>query len=298
MDIFRYSKLYIAISIFFVGTAILSILFLGLNFGIDFTGGSVMEVRFEGELPSVSEVRSLASGLDLGSFSVQPVGEQGMLLRMKDISVQTHSILLERLGENASELRFESIGSAVGAELRAQTVWMIALGILMILFYIMIAFRRITAPFHSWQYSVAAIVALVHDLVIPMGVLAILGWALGAQFTIPIVVALLAVLGYSINDTVVVFDRIRENVLAQTTFDIQDTLNKSFLQTLSRNIGTSFTTLLAIGAIFLFGGETLHYFALTLMVGIVAGTYSSLFLAPSLLLWVVRYRQRGVDRIA
>ena len=291
MKILQYSKFFLVLSVVLVLASIASIALFGLELGIEFTGGSILEVEYEGERPSADEVKVQVQDLELGYVSVQPVGEARMLLRTKDITTETHDAILESLGKGATELRFESIGSTIGSELRGQTIWIVVFGIVIILLYVMIAFRRITAPFHSWQYSIAAIIALMHDLIIPIGIIAVLGVTLDVQFTIPIVVALLTVLGYSINDTVVVFDRIRERVLSQETFDVQYLLNQSFWQTLPRNIATSITTLAVLSSILFFGGDTLHYFALTLIIGIIAGTYSSLFLAPSFLLWVVRRRQ-------
>ncbi len=253
-----------------------------------------MEVEYANSRPSVQEVRDQLANLDLGSLTVQPVGEKGMILRMKEISPDTHERVIEKLGSDAKEKQFEVIGPTIGAELRNKTIVITLLGILAILVYIALAFRQAIKPVYAWHYSLASVLASIHDIAVPLGVLAVLGHFYGVQFTIPIVVALLTILGYSINDTVVVFDRVRENLLRKTGVDLVDTVDKSFWQTLGRSLGTSFTTLLVVLAIFFFGGDTLRYFALTLAVGIIAGTLSSIFLASPALLVFAKWKGKDL----
>lgn len=284
MDIFRHYKIYTAISAIVITAAVASVAFFGLQMGIEFTGGSVLEVEYPSEeRPSVAEIRDQLSGIDLGSYSVQHAGENAALLRMPEISPETHNQILEQLGDSATELQFELIGPIIGQELREQTGIIAVASVIVILGYIMFAFRRIQRPLHSWQYSIASIVPSIHDIVIVLGVFAYLGYAEGVQFTIPVVVGLLTVFGYSLNDTVVVFDRVRENLLREEPFGFREALNNSFRETLVRNINTTVTTLLVVFAIFFFGGETLRDFSLTLIVGLTVGFYSSLLLGPSIL---------------
>ena len=289
----RYGKILFFISMFFVAVSLAALAVFGLNVGIDFTGGSIMEVSYENERPTVEEVQDILSEFELGSSYVQPVGENGMLIRTPFLAEDMHQQVLSALGENVSEMRFEAIGPVIGRELRSKVLMMTLLALLAIVLYIIIAFRRIAEPLQSWHYSIAAVVALLHDLLIPIGVFAFLGAYYGVQFTIPVVVGLLTVLGYSINDTVVVFDRIRENLRRKEGTSFQDTVNISLRQTILRSLSTSFTTLLVLVSIFVLGGETLRYFALALIIGVVAGTYSSLFVAPPLLLILARLRRRG-----
>jgi len=202
---------------------------------------------------------------------------------------------LQKLKEinEVEEKRFEAIGPAIGSELKKTTKIVIIFSLLAILLYIAFAFRRISQPVKSWQYGIAALLALFHDVLIPLGVFSVLGKIYGIQITIPVVVALLTVLGYSINDTVVVFDRIRENLWKITGISFEETVNKSFNQTLVRSISASLTTLFPLTAIFFFGGETLKYFSLALIIGIFLGTYSSIFIASSLLVSWSKWRKRA-----
>jgi len=283
MNFVRYKNIFLIFSGILIFLSIGSIALFGLQLGIEFTGGSILKVEYQDGRPSNQEIRDQLSGLPVGSVSVQSLGEKGVIIRMKDISEDLHQKVTKALGTQAQELKFSSIGPVIGKELREKALIVAGLAFAVIILYITFAFRRIVRPVKSWQWSFTALVALLHDILIPLGVLALLGKVQGAQITIPVVVALLTVVGYSVNDTVVVFDRIRENLAKKIGIDFPDTINKSLQQTLTRSANTSLTTLIVVGAIFLFGGETLRYFSLTMIVGIVAGTYSSLFVAPILL---------------
>jgi len=243
-----------------------------------------LEAEYEKERPTTESIQEVLRDLDLGSLSVQHTGEKGVLLRMKDISEQTHQQVLSLLGDGIQELRFESIGPVIGKELREKTLLLIGLAIAAVVLYIAFAFRRTADRIYPWHWSGAAMVASFHDILLPLGVFAVLGEYAGVEVTIPVVVALLAVVGYSVNDTVVVFDRIRENIFKHVGFDFRDTVKQALKQTWFRSLSTSLTTLTVLVSIYLFGGSTLKDFALMLMIGITAGTFSSLFLAPSLLL--------------
>jgi len=214
---------------------------------------------------------------------------------MKDISEDTHQEVLQKLKENneVEEKRFEAIGPAIGSELKKTTKIVIIFSLLAIVLYIAFAFRKISRPVKSWQYGIAALLALFHDVLIPLGVFSVLGKIYGIQITIPVVVALLTVLGYSINDTVVVFDRIRENLWKITGLSFEETVNKSLNQTLVRSINTSLTSLFVLAAIFFFGGETLRYFSLVLIIGVLCGVYSSIFIASPLLVSWSKWRKKG-----
>ena len=274
-----------------------SIVFLvvfGLKPGIDFTGGSILEIEYINERPLNEEIREKLSEFDLGNIYVQPTGERGVILRMKDIDEDLHEQILEKLKEEKTEIRearFESIGPIIGQELKQKTKIVVVLVLLSIVVYIALAFRRIQMPLRSWQYGITSVLALFHDILIPLGVFSILGKFYGVEISIPVITALLAVLGYSVNNTVVVFDRIREGLLKRGGF-FEEIVDQSLNQTLSRQINTSLTTLFVVAAIFLFGGETLKYFALVLILGIIAGTYSSIFLAGSVLVSWFKWKER------
>ncbi len=291
MNFFRFGNIYLSLSSIAIIASVASVAFFGLRLGIDFTGGTILEVEYQEKRPSNQEVQELLSDFHLGSLTIQSGGELRLILRMETISEETHQQILSKLGQEAREQRFESIGGIIGEELKKKTFLMIVLSLAVISFYVAFAFRKIVQPVRSWQWSVVALAALIHDVVVTLGALAVLGRFSNLQIQIPVVVALLTIIGYSINDTVVIFDRIRENIVKKVGFDFADTLNKSVQQTIVRSIGTSLTVLIVVLAILFFGGETLRDFALTMTIGIAVGAYSSIFPAPALLFaWVKRQR--------
>lgn len=285
----KYRKIYYIFSIILAIACMAVVIIFGLKPGIDFTGGTILEIEYKDKRPSNPEIREKLTGLELGDFYVQPTGEKGVILRMKDIDEKTHEEVLQKLREEDSieieEKRFDSIGPTIGKELKSKTNIVIVLVLLSMIIYIALAFRRIQRPLRSWQYGITSVIALFHDILIPLGVFAVLGRLYGIEISISVITALLAVLGYSINNTVVVFDRIRENLLKRGgIFD--EIVDMSINQTLTRQLNTSLTTLFVCFAIFFFGGVTLKYFALTLILGISAGVFSSIFLAgPILVTW-------------
>lgn len=292
IDFLKYRKIYYFFSGIFILISIFSLIFWQLKLGIDFKGGSILEIEFKKERLSSQEVEKRLADLNLNLSSLQPTGERGLILRMRDIDEETHQKILERLGE-IEEKRFESIGPVVGKELREKTKIFTIFVLIAIIFYIAFAFRRASKPIPSWQYGVvAALVAFFHDVLIPLGIFSLLGKFYGIEVTIPIVVGLLTILGYSVHDTIVVFDRIRENLLKRTVLDFETVVNQSLNQTLARSINTSLTSLFVLFAIFFFGGETLKYFSLILILGILAGTYSSIFVASPILVSWFYFRQK------
>ena len=317
-------KIWLSISTALVLTSITFLIMWGLNFGIDFTGGSLLEVKFtESNRPSVTEVSSALSDLDLGSLITQPVDEDGMILRFQNIGESNHQEVLNRLndliGANQStpvsdviaasstediasssvvvetqdiasvqgveELRFDAVGPSIGQELKQKSVSAMMVVLVAIVLYIAWAFRAVSKPVASWKYGISAIIALFHDVIITMGIFAFLGEFYDVEITTAFVAAILTVLGYSVNDTIVVFDRVREN-LPKSEDDFENTVNTSVNQTIQRSINTSVTTLAVLLSIFFFGGETIRDFVLALSIGVFIGTYSSIFLAsPVLVLW-------------
>jgi len=281
----KYRKIYFIFSGILILGSLASLLVFGLKPGISFTSGSILEIEYKESRPSNQEISEILNTFGVNFALPQPVGERGIILRMEEINKETHRQILEKLGEGGVEIeerRFESVGPTIGSELKSKTKIVIVLALLSMIIYIALAFRKIQRPLRSWQYGITSVVALFHDILIPLGVFSVLGKFYGIEITIPVITALLAVLGYSINNTVVVFDRIRENLLRRGEV-FEETVDRSLNQTLSRQINTSLTTLFVAGAIFFLGGETLRYFALALILGIAAGTYSSIFLAGSIL---------------
>ena len=297
MNFTRYRKIYYIFSGVLIAASLFALFFFGVNLGIDFTGGSILEVEFNNSRPSNQKVQEGLANLNLGSIYLQTTGEKGLILRLKNIDEGVHQELIEKLKEEGefTEKRFEVIGPAIGQELQQKTKTLIALSLLAIVLYVALSFRRISRPLLSWHYGlVTAFVALFHNILIPLGVFSVLGEFLEIQITIPIIVGLLTVFGYSVNDTIVVFDRIRENLLRRTGITYEDTVNLSLNQTFTRSINTSLTTLFVLISLFFFGGESLKYFALVLILGVTLGTYSSIFIAsPILVSWFNLKQRRG-----
>lgn len=292
----RYRKIFYIISATLVGLALVSIFIFGLKLGIDFTGGSLLSLNYKNQVPTSLEIRESLKEIELGAIIVQPVGEKGILLKMKDVSEEKHQRILEKLKklgeiEENSE-NFQSIGPAIGQELSRKTKTVVSLSILAILVYIAFSFRRISRPVKSYIYGLTGLIALFHDVLIPLGIFAILGKFSGVEITIPIITAFLTIFGYSINDSVVVFDRVRENLLKLKKGEFELLVEKSLNQTLIRSLNVSLTTLIVLFSIFFFGGQTLKYFSLTLILGIGFGTYSSLFLATPLLVSFYKFREK------
>ncbi|PJE69474.1 MAG: protein translocase subunit SecF [Candidatus Staskawiczbacteria bacterium CG10_big_fil_rev_8_21_14_0_10_38_10] len=284
----KYKRIYYIFSGLLTIGSVIVVLTFGLKFGIDFTGGSVLEVVFE-QRPENPVILEKLKDLNLGDITIQPTGEKGVIIKLKEIDETTHQQILSRLNEisKTEEGNFESIGPMIGKELRQKTIILIIVSLVALLIYIAISFRRVSRPLSSWQYGIISIVALSFDVLVPIGGFAILGKLYNVQFNIPIITALLTILGYTINDKVIVFDRIRENLLRGRAGDFEYLVDQSLNQTLFRSLSTGSCTLFVLLTIFFFGGETLKYFAFTLIIGITVGTYSSLFLAaPLLVSWL------------
>ncbi len=283
MDFLRYRKFSYALSGTLVAVSIASLLLWGLKLGIDFTGGSILEVEYKDTRPEHQLVRENLAGLDLGELQVQPTGDRGIFIRFKNVDEETHQKILEALNrEKIEEKRFDSVGPAIGKELEEKSKKAIVFVLAAILFYIMWAFRRVSKPVSSFRYGIIAIIALFHDVVITAGVFSILGNFFGIEVGIPFVGAILTVLGYSVNDTIVVFDRIRENLIRESAA-FERIVSKSLQETMVRSFNTSFTVILVLLATLFFGGETIRYFVLALIIGVSVGTYSSIFLASPML---------------
>jgi preprotein translocase subunit SecF len=281
----KYSIFYYIFSGILVIAAIASLFMFGLKFGIEFVGGSNMEIDFQHQRPSNEAVVSALKSFNLGEITVQPTGATGAILQFKGVDEATHQQILSELNKLApvTEKSFQYIGPSIGQELRNKTELAIALALLAITLYIAFAFRKVSRPVSSWKYSVTSLVALFHNVLIPLGMFAVLGKFYNVEITIPIIAALLTILGFSVHDTIVVFDRIRENILRRGMGQFEDTVNWSLTQTLGRSISTVLTVEFVLVSLYFLGGETLKYFALALIIGITSGAYSSIFIASPLL---------------
>jgi len=290
----KYYKVNYLIVGILIAASIICLIKFGLNLGIDFLGGTILELSFETR-PANSVIQESLNNLNLGEIIIQPTGERNIILRLKDINENTHQEMLSNLNRisELEEVRFESIGPAIGKELKEKTMILIVISLIALLLYIAIAFRKLKWPISGWQYGMVSIATLFIDVLIPFLVLVLLGKFYNVQFNIPIVAALLTILGYTINDKIIVFDRVRENILTTRSDNFSETVNSSLNQIIGRSLSTGFCTLLVLFVIFLFGGETLKYFSLTLIIGIIVGTYTSLFVASSLLISWDRLRKRS-----
>lgn len=272
--------------------SVASLFIFGLKPGIDLTGGTQWQIAFT-ETPGTTaeQVRSFLSDLSGREVSVKSTDGNGMLVRLPSIDEQTHEQysfkLIQKFGA-VKELNFSSIGPSIGSELRGKAIWAIVLVLFGVSIYIAYAFRKVSRPIRSWKYGAAALVTLFHDVSIPTGMLALLGYLKGIEIDTNFIVALLVVMGFSVHDTIVVFDRIRENILLARgkPFELGEVIDQSVAETVTRSVNTSLTLVLVLLAMLFWGPPSLFYFVLTIMVGTIFGTYSSIFVAsPLLYVW-------------
>jgi len=285
-------RIFLSLSTLAVAAAVLALIFWGLKFGIDFTGGSLWEVQFNNYQPSATEISDSLKSVGLHNLTIQPAASS-VILRFQENTETAHQAAVKQLtalaashqGASFKELQFDSVGPTIGQELKSKSFNATAIVFVMIIIYISLAFRKVSKPVASWKFGVAAIIALIHDILFTLGVFSVLGHFWGVEINTPFIAAILTVLGYSVSDTIIVFDRIREN-LPKSNEDFENTVNRSVNQTLARSINTSFSAILALLAVLAFGGTTIKDFALALIVGIFIGTYSSIFIAsPALVVW-------------
>ncbi|MCE9549271.1 protein translocase subunit SecF [Candidatus Nomurabacteria bacterium] len=299
MFIIKYKKIFLSLSIALVVLSIASLFIFGLKIGIDFKGGALTEVVYENERPLQEDLQKSLETLNLGSVLLQPTGEMGYLVKSRDLTEEEHVLLLKTLsvdGKNKlTETNFNSIGPSVGRELTRKAVVAIVLVSLAIICFIAFAFRKVSKPVSSWRYGLIAIVTLLHDILIPIGLFVILSHFYGAEVDTLFVVAILTILGLSVSDTIVIFDRIRENLKNHATHvkvNFNEIVGQSLEQSFVRSISTSFTVILVLLALFFFGPVSTKYFALMLTTGMFFGTYSSIFLASPLLVLVEDWQNK------
>ncbi len=334
------NKIWLTISSLLVIASIISLSIFGLNLGIDFTGGSMMNIEFKDiTKPNIDEVREIINSLEIEQIKIQPIGENGYIIRMPAISEEKHQEILSALnkkftppkevnedeknienknieiaGDNiedvkietkvinphtsekvvginqdikmVEEKKFDAIGPVIGQELKEKSLWAILIVLIAIVLYIAYTFRKVSKPVESWKYGLSAIIALFHDVIIILGIFSVLGYTLNIEIDSFFITALLTILGYSVNDTIVTFDRIRENLHKRTDLTFKDLLNLSINETITRSLNTSFTTLIVLASVFIFGGDSIRFFILALILGVIFGTYSSIFVAsPALMFW-------------
>lgn len=277
--------------------SVVAVFVWGLNPGIDFKGGATLEVEYSKNVPTQDVIQASITPLNLES-SVRPFGNNGYIIKTKSISDSERQSLVDLLSkeEGFAVKKFSSIGPVLGAEAVKKSFVSIAFVLLCIVLFVTFAFRHVSEPVASWKYGLITIFALAHDVLVPTGVFAILGHFQGVEIDTLFVTALLVVLGFSVHDTIVVFDRVRENLkLSKDNRDkkeFEQIVGESINQTFVRSINTSLTTILALFVLFIFGGEATKMFSLALLVGITAGTYSSVFLGSPLLVTVQKWQNK------
>jgi len=290
MDIIKKRSWFLGVSGVLIAASVASIAVFGFRPGIDLSGGTQWEIS----IPGVSDESAIAAAIRSVSgkdVSVKRSDEGSFFVRLPDISENEHQTYLVELTKQfgpVEEKNFSSIGPSIGSELRTKSMWAIVLVLLGISLYVAWAFRKVSRPIKSWKYGIVTLITLFHDVAIPAGVLAILGYWKGIEIDTNFIVALLVVMGFSVHDTIVVFDRIRENILVLRgrSFSLGEIINKSVKETLTRSINTSLTLVVVLVSLMIFGPASLFYFIFTILLGTIFGTYSSIFVtSPLLYVW-------------
>lgn len=291
MFIVKYRKIFFTLSILVIGASFFAMATKGFNAGIDFKGGSIIEVSYDKRPDAETLTKALSSAGFEGS-RIQMAGENDAIVKTRALSEAEHQKLSSTLavaGTKMEEKKFSSIGPTIGAELRSKAWYAIIFVILGIMLFVAYAFRHVSEPISSWKYGMITTATLLHDIIVPAGIFVWLGKEVDTLF----VVALLSIMGISVHDTIVVFDRIRENLKHRISNDFATTVGKSLEQTFTRSINTSLTVMLVLAALFFFGPASTKDFSFILWIGIFIGTYSSVFIASPLLVVVEKWQNRG-----
>jgi len=280
-------KIFYAISLGLVIVSLLAIIIWGFKWGIDFTGGSRWQINFIKQKPALAELNDFFKSQGFTETVIDMASGNNVIIRFKSITEEEHQKLLSALKEKFQELEeknFSSIGPTIGQELKRRALWAVFLVTLGILLYISFAFRKISYRIPSYKYGAVAVLALFHDVLVMLGFFALIGYFGNVEINSYLVVAILIVMGYSVHDSIVVLDRIRENFrLQQGKFEIASIVNQSINETLARSINTSLTSILALLGLYLWGPLAISNLVLAMMVGIFIGTYSSIFVASPLI---------------
>lgn len=282
------------VSLAFVSMSIVAISIWGLKFGIDFTGGTLMKVQFSKESLANGDICASLPDKCRDNFIIQRSEDNKVLIRYGESSEKFNKRVVDGLKKYDKDVKFlktDYIGATISDQLKSNALSAILLAVSIILIYIAWAFRKISFPVSSWSYGLGAIVALIHDILIVLGVFAFLGHYYNIEVGIPFIAALLTILGYSVNDTIVVYDRIRENILkTRDTEHFEKLINKSLKETLARSVNTSVTVVVVLISMILWGSSSLLWFCVALLVGVVVGTYSSIFIATAFVYTIYEYK--------
>ncbi len=281
VNFMKYKWLYFGISLLILIPGVFSLFRYGLRLSIDFTGGTLLEIQ-----SSPADFKKIASDQKLDLSSVQSSAEGIYLLRFKSLDASQSAKFQAAIGTGVVEKRYESVGPVVGAEMTKKALLAVVLASLAIVVYIAWSFKGVPKPYSSWKFGVSAVVALLHDALVVLGLFSLFGHLYHVEIDALFVTAILTVIGFSVHDTIVVFDRVRENLPKMYNKPFSEIVDFSLTETLVRSLNTSLTVILTLTALLLFGGETIRWFVVALLVGIVSGTYSSIFnAAPLLVIW-------------
>lgn len=296
MFVIKYKKFFVALSVLFVALSIASIAVFGLKLGIDFKGGSSLELVYsDGTRPELFDIKASLVNAGFGDATVQPAGESGIVIKSRTLSEEERATVvgLASLNEQVDQKSFTTIGPSVGTELKKKAIASIILVLIAIILFVAYVFRKVSRPVSSWKYGFVVIIALIHDIIIPTGVFALLGHLYGIEIDTLFIVALLTTLGLSVMDTIVVFDRIRENIVAKSGKAFEQIVGESLSQTFGRSINTSLVVLLMVLSLVFFGPVSTKLFSIVLAIGMFFGTYSSIFLASPLLVIVEKLQRKS-----
>lgn len=294
LRVVEHRRIWYTLSAVLIGASVVAIIIWRFNFGIDFTGGSLTELAFTGVRPPTADIQRRVEELGASRVKVQTAGASSVIIRTAPLTQEVRNAIVRAFGQEAQELRSESIGPSIGRELARKTVTGIVLSLVFITLYVAWMFRKAGREISTWAYGTVALIAMAHDVLIPMGVFAVLGAFRNVEIDAPFIAAVLTILGYSINDSIIVLDRVRENVHVLRGKPFAEMVEASVHQSFARSMNTTFTTILALVTVIFFGGTSIRSFAIALAIGIGVGAYSSIFIAAPLLVTWHERRRRGI----
>jgi len=287
--VIKNTKIWFTVSIVLAVASIISLSVFGLKLGIDYKGGT--EIQFQSSnADRLNVAKSTLDGLSYNGYQLKESGQNQSIIRLQYLTNEEHTKLVDALKKNLpdySEIQYDTVGPVIGAELMQKSLWAVILAALGIIIFVAFAFRKVPKPLSSWKFGVCAVVALLHDLLITAGFVSVAGhFFISMQVDALFVTALLTIMGFSVHDTIVVYDRLRENFIKHPHDDIETVAENSITQTMVRSINTSMTTIIVLLSLLIFGSQSIRHFIAILVFGIIIGTYSSIFnAAPLLVVW-------------
>lgn len=298
MDIVGKRKIFLIISGVTTFICILAIIIFGFKLSIEFTGGSKLTVQStNGRQINLDQLRRVIESQKINVVSVETESPQIATIRTDTITDAQKNEILEKANESSSlkEVSFDTLGPVIGSESKVNALKAIGIAIVAITLYIAFAFRKVSRPVSSWKFGISAIVALVHDVLIVLGTFSLLGYFLGVEIDTLFITAILTIMGFSVHDTIVVFDRIRENLIKNVRNNsFEGVVNQSFNETIVRSLNTSITVVIVLLSLLIFGGESIRWFIVAFLIGMIVGTYSSIFIASAVLVEWYKFDQKGI----